>query len=155
MHPCTNGVVEPHGGLARHAALAAAVLALALAPAPAASGSSPFNARVLRATAIARGYFHDYRTCPAGVLAVWGRLSGVNLDQSGGLAAEALPALCTVVYNADTFDDVHFGAAAYRWPMFCTLTVHEFGHLAGLGHSTDPRSVMYPVIAAPIRACNR
>lgn len=27
----------------------------------------------------------------------------------------------------------------------CAVIVHEYGHLAGLGHSGDPRSVMYPV----------
>jgi hypothetical protein len=153
VHPCTNGVVAPRRGLACPAALLAALLSLALVPA--AGAVSGFGARVLRATAIARQYFHDRQTCPAGVLASWGRLAGLNPDRSAGMAAEAFPGTCAVVYNADVFDSANFGAVAYRWPMFCTLTVHEFGHLAGLGHSTDPRSIMYPIIRAPIRACTR
>lgn len=28
--------------------------------------------------------------------------------------------------------------------MFCTIAVHEVGHLAGMKHSTNPRSVMFP-----------
>lgn len=27
---------------------------------------------------------------------------------------------------------------------FCAVVVHEYGHLAGHGHSNDPNSVMYP-----------
>jgi hypothetical protein len=27
----------------------------------------------------------------------------------------------------------------------CRVLMHEFGHLAGLGHSTNPHSVMYPI----------
>lgn len=30
-------------------------------------------------------------------------------------------------------------------PDRCSVTVHEVGHLAGQVHSTDPKSVMYPV----------
>lgn len=42
---------------------------------------------------------------------------------------------------------------AFDWPMFCTVMVHEIGHLVGQQHSTDSTSVMYPVYVAPIPEC--
>lgn len=34
----------------------------------------------------------------------------------------------------------------WRRETLCTVMVHEYGHLTGLDHSADPRSVMYPVL---------
>lgn len=31
-----------------------------------------------------------------------------------------------------------------NWPNFCQAFLHEFGHLAGHAHSTDPTNIMYP-----------
>lgn len=36
--------------------------------------------------------------------------------------------------------------AGYPTRLRCRLLVHEFGHLAGRGHSTRPASVMYPTL---------
>lgn len=33
-------------------------------------------------------------------------------------------------------------------PWLCEVMTHEYGHLLGLGHSTDPADVMYPVLGA-------
>lgn len=52
--------------------------------------------------------------------------------------AAADPRRC-VVYVA--FRRMHQQLLRFK----CRVLVHEFGHLAGLGHSTDPRSVMYPI----------
>lgn len=37
----------------------------------------------------------------------------------------------------------------------CGVLVHEVGHLRGLGHSTDPASVMYPYSRRPPGICWR
>ena len=34
-----------------------------------------------------------------------------------------------------------------RWPLYCGLIVHEYGHLADQDHSADPDSIMYPWIS--------
>jgi hypothetical protein len=42
---------------------------------------------------------------------------------------------------------IHFNPEARKEPVYviCQTMVHEYGHLAGLGHSSDPANVMYPV----------
>jgi hypothetical protein len=42
---------------------------------------------------------------------------------------------------------------AFDWPMFCTVMVHEIGHLVGQQHVTDQSSVMYPIYLSPIAEC--
>jgi hypothetical protein len=51
---------------------------------------------------------------------------------------------CSIVFNQyQSFD----------WPMFCTVMVHEIGHLTGHEHVLDKSSVMYPIYVAPIPQC--
>jgi hypothetical protein len=52
---------------------------------------------------------------------------------------------CQVQFNVNqTFD----------WPMFCTVFVHEFGHLTGHQHNpSDSADVMYPVYTQPTPEC--
>lgn len=51
---------------------------------------------------------------------------------------------CTIELNTSmTFD----------WPKFCTVVVHEYGHLDGQQHSPDPRSVMAAIYGGPLAAC--
>lgn len=47
----------------------------------------------------------------------------------------AVPDRCWVAISADL--------TGYK---LCTTLVHEFGHLAGVGHSDDPASIMAPVM---------
>ena len=35
----------------------------------------------------------------------------------------------------------------------CSIIVHEYGHLAGQGHSTDPHNVMYPYVEYSYPPC--
>jgi hypothetical protein len=42
---------------------------------------------------------------------------------------------------------------SFTWPKFCTVVVHEYGHLIGLGHSSDPDDVMAAVYRTPLAAC--
>lgn len=42
---------------------------------------------------------------------------------------------------------------SFDWKMFCTVFVHEFGHLTGHPHAQDQNDVMYPVYVAPIAQC--
>ena len=32
----------------------------------------------------------------------------------------------------------------FTWSRYCTIMVHEYGHLIGLDHSKDPDSIMFP-----------
>lgn len=41
---------------------------------------------------------------------------------------------CSVTFNA---------RQDWDWPKFCTVAIHEFGHLAGNPHSADPDDVMF------------
>ena len=42
---------------------------------------------------------------------------------------------------------------AFDWQMFCTVFVHEFGHLTGHPHVNDQTNVMYPIYVQPITQC--
>jgi hypothetical protein len=53
---------------------------------------------------------------------------------------------CAIDFSRRVLDDDATRTWAYAWPWLCTLVVHEYGHLAGQGHSTDQNSVMYPSI---------
>ena len=51
---------------------------------------------------------------------------------------------CRIVFNAEM---------AFTWPKFCTVLVHEYGHLVGRPHGPDGPDVMSPVYRAPLAAC--
>jgi Matrixin len=41
----------------------------------------------------------------------------------------------------------------FDWQMFCTVFVHEFGHLTGHPHVQDQSNVMYPVYVQALSQC--
>jgi hypothetical protein len=51
---------------------------------------------------------------------------------------------CSIALNQDR---------SFDWPMFCTVMVHEIGHLTGHQHAADPASVMNPTYTHPIAPC--
>jgi hypothetical protein len=45
--------------------------------------------------------------------------------------------------------------AEFDWPKFCTVVVHEYGHLTGHPHVPDPGDVMAAVYSTPLIECAR
>jgi hypothetical protein len=43
--------------------------------------------------------------------------------------------------------------AAFDWPKFCTVLVHEYGHLAGRPHADRAGHLMSPVYSSPLPEC--
>jgi hypothetical protein len=59
-------------------------------------------------------------------------------------ADPSLNSRCLVRFNA---------ILSFAWPKFCTVTVHEYGHLWAHVHSDDPNDVMAPYYRRPLPAC--
>jgi hypothetical protein len=58
--------------------------------------------------------------------------------------APELNTACAIVFNSQAW---------LPWPRFCTVVVHEYGHLTGHPHSDDPRDVMAPTTRLTLPAC--
>lgn len=43
--------------------------------------------------------------------------------------------------------------AEYDWPKFCTVAIHEYGHLAGRPHVNNDDDVMSPYYVKPVAEC--
>lgn len=105
---------------------------------------------VIRAAyALAVGYWH--RTPCAG-----------NVGFSWNDAASSR--IATAYWSADDsrdparYTDCHIvlhREAGTDWAKFCTIVVHEVGHLTGHGHVRDRGNVMYPFYVGPRGPCIR
>jgi hypothetical protein len=101
------------------------------------------------ARAIADRYWHG-EPCHGNVAISWAAMgSSVNAiatwaNRSGAYADPARNDRCSVRFNSDQ---------AFDWPSLCTVFAHEFGHLTGHQHASDPSDVMYPVYSVPLPAC--
>ena len=52
---------------------------------------------------------------------------------------------CSVVFNP---------AQRWDWPKFCTVFIHEYGHLSGQPHGADGPDVMSPFYRGPAAECD-
>jgi hypothetical protein len=88
--------------------------------------------------------------CGGQVTVEWGTLGDdINAQSSWSNPQSAydnpeLNGSCKVTFNP---------GADFDWPKFCTVMVHEYGHLAGKPHSPDDRDVMAPYYTIPLQAC--
>jgi hypothetical protein len=88
--------------------------------------------------------------CGGQVTVTWGALGAdVNAQSSwtnpqSAYDAPQLNGDCSVTFNP---------SADFDWAKFCTVMVHEYGHLSGKPHSPDPNDVMNAYYTVPIQAC--
>jgi hypothetical protein len=112
------------------------VLALGILAAPAAAEAwTPSKQDRLDAKRFARAYWADrgkYVNC-SGVRLVWVPGSEFRRVLGPGVLAWAPPG-CTIFYNQ---------ATGWSWRKLCSVTLHEYGHLIGYGHSRNRNSIMY------------
>jgi hypothetical protein len=52
---------------------------------------------------------------------------------------------CRVVFNV---------SMTFTWEKFCTVLVHEYGHLSGKPHTADGPDLMSPIYRAPLPVCS-
>jgi hypothetical protein len=161
------------------AAVAAGAMAFALAPGPSSahqpSGAHPVvsapdtagtsNSGVTGAAAAAEFPIAGAPGTEAESIAVayWGvNPCGGTIDVSWGELDPSLNALSQWWNPTSLYDNpsensncsITFNEAqTWDWPMFCTIMVHEYGHLSGHQHVNDPTNVMNPVYVGPIAQC--
>jgi Matrixin len=115
-----------------------ACLTLIITTTPAAAQSAP-QAWTNQARQIADAHW-GFDPCHGDIAISWGTLPADQnaisswLNQHADYGDPDNNTQCSVVFN--TLQD-------WDWPKFCTVFVHEFGHLAGNPHSDDPDDVMF------------
>jgi hypothetical protein len=88
--------------------------------------------------------------CGGNVTIVWSQLDpSINAQSAWTNPRSAydnpdLNTDCTVTFNP---------IADFDWPKFCTVTVHEYGHLSGKPHVNDSNDVMSPYYTKPVPEC--
>lgn len=116
--------------------LSLAAASVLVAPATAEAWKPSYQDR-LDAKRFARSFWADrgeYVPC-GGVRLAWVSGSTVRRAFGHGTLAAVFRGGCTVYYNE---------AVGWSWRKLCSVTVHEYGHLIGHGHSWNPDSIMYP-----------
>jgi hypothetical protein len=115
-------------------------------PASASAAIRPFSAyddRTASALYIASTAWND--ACLTGVDLRWTNTpleDGWMRGAVGGAYDRNPNAHCRVWAATDARPDLEA-----NWPMFCSMLVHEFGHLTGRLHSDDPNDIMYPTLS--------
>src|SRR4051794_28418445 len=111
---------------------AAQLAALPVSADPRASESmGPSRSAVLNSKEVARQVFHP----PCRWVHVMVRRRTPDPRNMG----EALSRPCRVIIRR----------SHYTFLRICALMVHEYGHLAGLSHSTNPKDIMFPAAWPP------
>jgi hypothetical protein len=97
----------------------------------AASASTPNSTQIAAWQQIARSYFTPVCSQPE-VTVTW------TATDEPGWAAQAVydPTQCELRLSPVLFPTL-------TPEMQCNMIVHEYGHLAGLGHSPDPENIMF------------
>jgi len=91
----------------------------------------------LDAKRFARAYWAgrgEYVSC-SGVRMLWAPRWIVRRALGHGTLAAVSKGGCTIYYNQ---------AAGWSWAKLCSVTVHEYGHLLGHDHASNPNSIMFP-----------
>jgi hypothetical protein len=108
------------------------------------------SAGMSAAMAIGRTYWGS-DACGGSVTLAWAPTDPPSINArsywTNPVAAFGAPAQnqnCAIVFNSN---------ASLPWPRFCTVVVHELGHLHGFPHSADPDAVMAAVLQTPLPAC--
>jgi hypothetical protein len=137
----------------RAASLALAALALAAAPAAHAADPAtdfaPGSAAAVGAADVATAYWGS-APCGGNVAITWAALAEtINATSTwtnpvGAYDAPDRNDNCAITFNV---------ALAWDWTRFCSILVHEYGHLGGRAHSSDPGDVMYPYYERPVDRC--
>lgn len=55
---------------------------------------------------------------------------------------------CVVILN-----EIYFKKGQSSYEVFCTVILHEYGHLAGVKHSSNMKSIMYPTYRGVDKRC--
>ncbi|MCW2506070.1 MAG: hypothetical protein JWO79_4354 [Actinomycetia bacterium] len=139
-------------GRARHAIVAAlCFLAWGTAPALADPATDYAGGTELtqRAQDIARSVWAA-DPCAGEVTISWMALSPtVNATSTwsnpvGQYDAPAQNTVCAIAFNT---------AVSWDWVRFCSILVHEYGHLTGHPHDDDPASIMSAFYTRPVDQC--
>jgi hypothetical protein len=137
--------------------LAATLLLLALAPPRASAYMSPgepvSDPQVDKWLAIAGATWGAAPACPQGV-----RIDRAQRIATAGLWAAAEMPGCHISLDPDYYPAPAAWTATAtgrrHWEeQMCNVLVHEFGHLLGHDHSSDPHSVMAPIVPRTVAAC--
>ena len=134
----------------RAASLVLAAAAFFSTAAARADGAVPVDAgQVHAASDIAKTYWHA-TPCADQVAVGWSALDAtVNATSTWSNPVDAYSApeqnaQCSITFNS---------ALSWDWTRFCSILVHEYGHLTGHPHSADPADVMYAYYVAPVAEC--
>lgn len=117
----------------RRAFLLATLAGALLLGAPAAQ-AAPFGAAEQAAYQQAEAFWQRQ---PTSCTSVTQEVGIVRSGERGWATVPAAPGPCRIVV-----------APGLSAPWLCEVMTHEYGHLLGLGHSSDPADAMYPEMAA-------